>query len=170
LLPAEVTTMSTDPEHPDVLLSVTNEIEATAIVTALADYDVKAITVGGYTSGFKAEAPGNIAVVVKREDFDRARQAMTEIQEDQGQIDWSNVDVMESVDAPTADQEEGNAQPANRMNVRQFWWAVEMIGVLVCFIIWLFTRQLTPMLIYIATGLVLIGLFLALSPFAARPK
>ena len=87
--------MIPDPTHPETLLTVSTEIEAAAIVTALAEYDVEALTVGGYTSGFKAEAPGNVAVVVKLADFDRAKQALTKIQAEQTEIDWSKVDVTE---------------------------------------------------------------------------
>ena len=49
-------------------------------------------------------------------------------------------------------------------------WTVELLGIAICAIVWLFTRQLTPWLVYTLTALALIGLFLALSPFAARRR
>ena len=73
--------MTPDPQQPETLLSVPTEVEAAAIVTALAEYDVKAMAVGGYTSGFKAEAPGGVAVVVKHADIERAKQALAEIRQ-----------------------------------------------------------------------------------------
>jgi hypothetical protein len=162
--------MPSDPNSPDVLLSVSSEIEAAAIVTALAEYDIQAISVGGYTSGFKAEAPGVVAVVVKLAEFDCAKQALMEIREQQGQIDWSKVDVTETPEAHTIVQEAGSPASAPSSILGHVWWLVELLGVAICFIIWLFTRRLTPMLIYALTALALLGLFLALSPFARRGR
>ena len=71
--------MTADPNRPEPLLSVRTEIEATAIVTALAGYGIEAFAVGGYTAGFRAEAPGNVQVLVKHANLDRAKQALGEI-------------------------------------------------------------------------------------------
>jgi hypothetical protein len=90
--------MSLDPNRPERLLSVAHEIEAAAMVNALAESGVEAFAAGGYTSGFKAEAPGDVAVMVKQADLDRARQALAEIRQHQGDIDWDNVDVMEGAE------------------------------------------------------------------------
>jgi hypothetical protein len=158
--------MACDPRHPDVLLSVTNEIEAAAIAAALADYGVKALPLGGYISGFKAEVPGNVAVVVKREDFDRAQEALAEIRRQQGEIDWSKVDVMESADEPAA-AEEGSRRWSPLFPVR-LCLLLELLGVAICFVIGFFMRELTPELIYAVTAIVLTGIFLALFPFARR--
>ena len=48
---------------------------------------------GRFTSGFRAEAPGRLQIVVRRSDLDQAQQALAEIREDQGKIDWSTIDV-----------------------------------------------------------------------------
>jgi hypothetical protein len=85
--------MSADPNSPCKLLSVINEIEAASVASALAGYDIESTTVGGFTSGFKAEAPGSVQILVRRADLDRATRALAEIREDQGTIDWSTVDV-----------------------------------------------------------------------------
>jgi nitrogen regulatory protein PII-like uncharacterized protein len=71
--------MTTDPNRPTVLLTVANEMEAAVIVNALAEHGVDAFATGGYTSGFKAEAPGDVQVVVKNADMERAQQALTQI-------------------------------------------------------------------------------------------
>jgi hypothetical protein len=87
--------MMSDPNAPCTLLSAANEMEAADLVTALAGYDVEASTVGEFTSGFRAEAPGSVQVLVRRCDFDRAQQALAEIRKTEGTIDWSAIDVGE---------------------------------------------------------------------------
>jgi hypothetical protein len=87
--------MSDDPNSPCELLSVANEIEAGDLVTALAAYNIEASTVGGFTSGFKAEAPGTVQILVRRSDLGCAVSALAEIQKDEGKVDWSEVDVGE---------------------------------------------------------------------------
>ena len=83
---------------PCVLASVASEAEAAGIVTALSDYDIEALTTGGATAGFKAEAPGSVQVLVRAADLERAQQALAEIEKDEGTIDWSQVDVGEPED------------------------------------------------------------------------
>jgi hypothetical protein len=78
---------------PSLLLSVASEAEAAGIVTALADYDIKALTTGGVTARFKAEAPGSVQILVRRADLEQAQRALVEIQKDEGDVDWSKVDV-----------------------------------------------------------------------------
>jgi hypothetical protein len=160
--------MTPDPNRPDVLLSVSSEIEAAAIVTALAEYGVQALTVGGYISGFQAAAPGDVAIVVKLADFDRAKQALAEIRQQQSDIDWSKVDVMETPEEPLLAKQTAQGAPNGRLNASRLWWIVELLGIVVCFNIWLITRELTPLLIYTVAAFALAGLFLALSRFASR--
>ena len=71
--------MANDFDSPEVLCSVVSEIEAGAIVNVLAEHGIQAMAVGGYTSGFKAEAPGVVKVVVKRGELALARETMAEI-------------------------------------------------------------------------------------------
>jgi hypothetical protein len=79
--------MTEDPTRPERLLSVPNEIEAAAIVTALASYDIEAFAAGGYTAGFRAEAPGNVTVLVKHADLERAQQALAELRQGPTNVD-----------------------------------------------------------------------------------
>jgi hypothetical protein len=90
--------MPVDSDSPCVLASVANEIEAAGLVTALAAYDIEASVVGGFTSGMKAEAPGDVQVLVKESDLDRAKAALAEIRKDWNQLDWSTIDVGEPED------------------------------------------------------------------------
>jgi hypothetical protein len=62
-----------------VLVAVPNDIQAAAIVNALADRGIQATVTGSYTSGFRAEAPGWVSVVVRRMDLDLARQTLGEL-------------------------------------------------------------------------------------------
>jgi hypothetical protein len=132
--------LTLDPNRPEVLLSVPTEIEATAIVTALTEYGVEAIATGGYTSGFRAEAPGSVAVVVKHMDLDRAMQALAEIQETQTQIDWSKVDVSEEADdQPQADQSSDAASNWAAIG-DHLGWIVVFLGIAIGLVVWLFMR------------------------------
>ena len=86
--------MSSDPNSPVVLTSVRTDIEAEAAVIALAEYDIRAKTTGGYTAGFRAEAPGDVNVIVRQADLERAKIALLQIQQETG-TDWSQLDVGE---------------------------------------------------------------------------
>ena len=62
--------------NPETLVSVSNDLEAAMIVSALAAQGVDASTAGDFTSGFRAEAPGIVKVIVRRADLTRAREAL----------------------------------------------------------------------------------------------
>ena len=85
--------MDDQSSSPCPLLSVATEAEAAGIATALAQYGIKALTPGGFTAGFKAEAPGSVQVLVPRAELEQAKRALAEIRRDQSSIDWSKVDV-----------------------------------------------------------------------------
>ncbi len=85
--------MLVDPNNPEVLTSVCTDVEAAAIVGALAALGIEASAIGGYTAGFRAEAPGRVNVIVKHADLGRARTALAEIEQNRPQVDWSQVDV-----------------------------------------------------------------------------
>ena len=70
-----------DPDRPELLESFSNDLQAANVVTALSAYGIKATTTGGYTAGFRAEAPGNVNVIVKHQDLERARQVLADLQE-----------------------------------------------------------------------------------------
>jgi hypothetical protein len=159
--------MKSDPKQPETLLSVSTELEATAIVNVLTEYGIEAITVGGYTSGFKAEAPGSVAVVVKQADFDRARHALTEVRQQQGKIDWSKVDVTEKAETPQTAQ---NGDTLLSLITIHIWWMLEFMGIGLCVIQWWYTGAVSHELVYVLMALALAGLFLALFPLADRRR
>jgi hypothetical protein len=90
--------MSDQSSSPCVLTSAANEIEAAGVAAALAQYGIEAQVIGGFTAGFKAEAPGSVQILVRQSDLDEAKRALAEIQQDEGDVDWSQVDVGEPED------------------------------------------------------------------------
>jgi hypothetical protein len=68
-----------DPGRPISLADVDSEIEAGAIVSALEAAGIEARIVGDFTSGFRAEAPGQVSVVVREADAERASSILAEL-------------------------------------------------------------------------------------------
>lgn len=87
--------MTTDPDNPEELISVPSEIEAAAIVAMLTEQGIRASTTGGYTAGFRAEAPGQVNVVVRHADVEQAKLALAATAGKQTDVNWSQVDVGE---------------------------------------------------------------------------
>ncbi len=87
--------MTTEPNHPEVLTSVRNDLEAMPLIAALAELGIEATKTGSFTADLRAEAPGEVRIVVKQQDLAAAKQALKEIGEDNAEIDWSQVDVGE---------------------------------------------------------------------------
>ena len=102
--------MVADPMSPEVLVSVSDEMEAAAVVDALAEHGIRARAVGGYTSGFRAEAPGDVKVVVGRADRARAEEVLAEIQREPVEVDWSKVDVGDGLAGEDEPTEEGTSE------------------------------------------------------------
>lgn len=59
-----------------VLASVPTEAEAVMIVAALEAEGIEAKTIGALTSGFRALVTGDVEVVVRKCDLDRARKTL----------------------------------------------------------------------------------------------
>ncbi|MFG0288936.1 MAG: putative signal transducing protein [Rhodopirellula sp. JB044] len=58
-----------------------NEISASVLVNILADEGIRAVSVGGFTAGFRAEAPGWVQVKVFEKDSERAKKIIAEVKE-----------------------------------------------------------------------------------------
>ncbi len=99
--------MTADPMRLETLAWLGNELEAALIVNALEEQGIRATAVGGYTSGFRAEAPGGVRVVVAQGDLSRAREVLAEVRRDQAEIAGSEADRDE--EEPT----EGRGEPAS---------------------------------------------------------
>ena len=57
------------------------ETEATMLVTVLADEGIKAVATGGFTAGFRAEAPGWVSVQTLESDAVRAKEIIAELRQ-----------------------------------------------------------------------------------------
>ena len=68
-----------DDENLVTVAELTDEVSASIIVAALADEDIKAVATGGFTVGFRAEAPGWVRVKTLAGDAVRAKQIISEI-------------------------------------------------------------------------------------------
>lgn len=71
----------TNNDDPVVLTSVSFETQAAIIVAVLQDGGIEAYSTGGLTSGWRAEAPGMVQVLVRQGDLERAQQLLDEAQE-----------------------------------------------------------------------------------------
>jgi hypothetical protein len=87
--------MSVEPNHPEVLTTSANDLEAAPLFAALEELGIEATSTGSFTADFRAEAPGRVRIVVKHEDLARARKVLEEIGEANSDIDWFQVDVGE---------------------------------------------------------------------------
>lgn len=94
--------MTTDPDNPERLAAVTTEAEASLIAGMLEEHGIEATVTGGYTSGFKAEAPGDVQVSVRRSDLENARGVLNEIRQGsqiRDDTSSSNVEPKPAIDA-----------------------------------------------------------------------
>jgi len=85
--------MTTDPNNPEILTHVANEVEAATIIDSLASHGIQASTTGSYTAGFLAEAPGTVQIIVKASHLVRAREALSKLEKEFSELDWSQIDV-----------------------------------------------------------------------------
>jgi len=86
--------MTTTPNEQVVLLtSAPNEMEAGIIIGALQDRGIKSTMSGVYTSGFRAEAPGWVQVLVSEGDLSAAQAVLDDVCAGNEEVDWSQVDV-----------------------------------------------------------------------------
>ena len=72
-LAAGVKMTENDPTRPEKLETFNDNYQASVLVSRLKEHDIKAIAVGGFVSGFQAESPGYVDVVVAQSDFERAK-------------------------------------------------------------------------------------------------
>jgi hypothetical protein len=65
--------MANDPNGVAVLTTGPSEVQATLIIAALRQRGIPAWIIGEWTSGFRAEAPGGVWILVRQADFERAQ-------------------------------------------------------------------------------------------------
>jgi hypothetical protein len=74
--------MTDDPNQPVVLATLPTDVQAALIVAALRERGIEARSVGELTSGFRAEAPGGVKILVRQADLDRAQVALRAVEAD----------------------------------------------------------------------------------------
>lgn len=74
------------------LVKVPDEVQGSMIVAALEQSGIKATMTGVFTAGFRAEAPGDVSVVVSEKDMPVAKKILKSMDLD-APVDWSTVDV-----------------------------------------------------------------------------
>ncbi len=72
-LVAGVRLTENDPTRPMKLETFNDDYQASILVTRLEEHGIKATSVGGFVSGFQAESPGYVDVVVLQSEFERAK-------------------------------------------------------------------------------------------------
>lgn len=73
---------SLDDESLVTIAERPDEVSAAMLVNVLADEGIRAVCVGGFTAGFRAEAPGYVAVKTLEADAERARQILSELKQE----------------------------------------------------------------------------------------
>lgn len=79
--------------QPVRLCHVATEVEAQLIVSILDQAGIHARALGGYVSGFRAEVPGMVSILVDKLDYQAAQQIYAQQQKLAQQIDWDRIDV-----------------------------------------------------------------------------
>lgn len=129
---------SGDPASPVILTAVSSEFEAEVIANSLREVGIQAVTTGGFTTGIRAETSTDVAVLVPLQQMEDAQRLLA------GTTSSVSSVAISSLDATTAFQ-------------GIFGWQIEMLGGLLCFLVWIGTRQLEA-LAYALVVLVVLSL------------
>jgi hypothetical protein len=113
-----------DGENVVRLISVHTEMEAGIIVGALEEHEIRAAMAGVTTANFRAEAPGLVDILIAEHDLSRATQVLEKLQAEQGDVDWSQVDVGEPEDGGVAESEYEDLPPRVGLSRRLAWIAI----------------------------------------------
>jgi hypothetical protein len=94
----------------EVLYRTPDELEAAMIAGVLADHGIAVTTSGGYTSGFRAEAPGHVRVLVAQDDLAEACELLAQTLRESRSLDWDGIDIQ---DPTPIDADEADAAPSS---------------------------------------------------------
>ncbi len=70
---------SLDDANLETVAERSTEVAASVLVSALRDAGIRAVATGGFTAGFRAEAPGVVRVQTLERDAERAREIIAEL-------------------------------------------------------------------------------------------
>ena len=104
------------PEQPktlQVLTRVPTEMEASLVVLRLADQGIAATAVGGFTAGFRAEAPGMVAVMVNSADLPAAEAALAAIEAERSSEQAADEDASKEEEGEEPEEEAGDGAEAD---------------------------------------------------------
>lgn len=108
-----------------VTLSVLdNEIEAQLLVNLLKENGIAAVATGGVTSAFRAEAPGDVRVLIKQDCLSQARSVLAEFE-----LETAPTRTDEKVES------EDYVSSLTRFGIWS-WLVIALIGILVSFVFW----------------------------------
>jgi hypothetical protein len=107
-----------DPSELVDLTSVTSEFEGATIVEALRAQGIPANHYGGGLAGFRADVPGFVRVVVRRQDLGKAQLALRAIHADSIDIDWDEVDVGQPEEPVRESLPDGSGYKCSRCGYR----------------------------------------------------
>ena len=72
--------MPEDPNRPVILTTVPTEQEAALLAAALERHGIRTQRTGDLTSGLRAEAPGEVRILVRQSDLAKAQAALRTIE------------------------------------------------------------------------------------------
>ena len=75
--------MSEQSDRPVLVAEFSNEALAAIFIATLREEDIEAVTTGGMTAGFRAEAPGMVRVLVHEKDAERGRALLDQFRRDE---------------------------------------------------------------------------------------
>lgn len=130
-----MSTDSGDPASPVVLTAVSSEFEAEVIANSLRELGIQAVTTGGFTTGIRADTSADVAVLVPLQQMEDAQRLLG---------------------GTTASVVTTSLNETTRLK-GICGWQVEILGGVLCFLVWLGTRQFEA-LSYSLVGLVVLSL------------
>ena len=80
------------------LTNVANESEAKSLIGLFEDEGISVFINGGDDLSLFGEEMGDVQLIVKKADYEKASKLLQEIEEENSEIDWSQVDVGEPED------------------------------------------------------------------------
>src|SRR5688572_16467710 len=88
----DVTSMSASLDRLEVLYRTPDEMEAAMIADVLADHGIRSSVTGGATAGFRAEAPGEVRILIAEAHLPLARRLLEQHLHESQPVDWEQVD------------------------------------------------------------------------------
>jgi hypothetical protein len=128
------------------LAAYSNDWQARALVMHLREEGIAAEAVGGMLSGFRAEAPALVRVMVFRRDEARAKQVLQQLPHNAAQIDWAAVDVGQLAGGEGTDDERALAKERKPRSLLRIGLVMTMIAMVVFLAVWQAFRGLTTWL------------------------